>query len=169
MATHSKILAAFPALVVALTAGAIVTAGAEQQNTAFQGAWRAVEVVIPGPAGGTFRPEATLSIFHGRHYSRVEVQADQPRTPLANPSTASADELRAVWGPFVGEGGTFELSGGNTITMQATVAKNPAAMVKGAVSVYTYKRDGNTLTLTQVRTHAGPSPYPATITLTRVE
>ena len=29
--------------------------------------------------------------------------------------------------------------------------------------------DGNTLTLTQIRTHAGPSPNPITVTLTRVE
>ena len=86
---------------------------------------------MPGPAGRTFRPQATLAIFHGRHYSRVEVHAEQPRPLLADPATASADQLRAVWGPFVGEAGTFELSGNNTITMQATVAKNPAAMEQG--------------------------------------
>lgn len=53
--------------------------------------------------------------------------------------------------------------------MQATVAKTPSAMTKGAASVFTYRRDGSTLTLTQVRTPAGPSFNPATITLTRVE
>jgi hypothetical protein len=73
-----------------------------------------------------------------------------------------------VWGPFVGEAGTFEVNG-NEITMQATVSKNPSAMTKGAVSVYTFRRDGNTLTMTQVRTHAGPSPNPITVKLTRVE
>jgi hypothetical protein len=44
---------------------------------------------------------------------------------LADPAAASADELRAVWGPFVGEAGTFDLSG-NVVTMQALVAKNPS-------------------------------------------
>ena len=42
-------------------------------------------------------------------------------------------------------------------------------MTKGAVSVFTYRRDGNTLTLTQVRTPAGLNSNPVTITLTRVE
>ena len=110
------------------------------------------------PAARTFRPEATLAIFHGRHYSRVEVHAEQPRPLLADQATASADQLRAVWGPFVGEAGTFEVSGNDMITMQATVAKNPAAMTTGASSVYTYRREGDLLTLTQVRTPAGPSP-----------
>ena len=71
--------------------------------------------------------------------------------------TASADQLRAVWGPFVAEAGTFEVSGSDVITMRATVAKNPAAMRDGASSVYTYRRQGDTLTLTEVRTPAGPS------------
>ena len=70
-------------------------------------------------AGRTFKPDATLAIFHGRHYSRVEVHAEQPRPPAgATRLTASADQLRAVWGPFVAEAGTFEVSGTDVITMQ---------------------------------------------------
>lgn len=72
-------------------------------------------------------------------------------------------------GPFVGEAGTFELRAKGVIAMQATVAKNPSAMTKGAGSVFTYRRDGNTLTLTQVRTPAGPNANPVRVTLTRVE
>jgi hypothetical protein len=133
-----------------------------------EGVWRTVEVVIPSSAQ-TFKPGATLAIFHGRHYSRVEVHAEGPRPALKDPAAASASELRAVWGPFVGEAGTFELSGTNVVTMQAIVAKNPAAMINGATSVYTYRRDGDTLTLTQVRSHLGPSPAPVIIKLVRVE
>ena len=134
--------------------------------------WRTVEVTVPGAPGlpsQIFKPGATLAIFHGRHYSRVEVHSDQPRTPLANVTTASADEIRAVWGPFIGEAGTFEVGANNTITMQATVAKNPADMNTGAASAYTYKREGDLLLLTQVRTPAGPSRYPITVKLARVE
>jgi hypothetical protein len=123
---------------------------------------------VPGAAGGTFKPQATLAIFHGRHYSRVEVHAEQ-RPLLGNPADASADQLRAVWGPFVAEAGTFDVSGSDVITMRATVAKNPAAMRDGAASVYTYRRQGDTLTLTEVRTASGPSAQPITVTLTRVE
>jgi hypothetical protein len=154
---------------LALAPGVGLTSVAQEQNSPFQGVWRVHEVVVTGGAPRTFRPEATLVIFHGRHYSRVEVQTEQPREPLLDPSTASADQLRAVWGPFVGEAGTFEPRANDVITMQAIVAKNPSAMTKGAVSVFTYRRDGNTLTLTQVRTPAGPVSNPATITLTRVE
>jgi hypothetical protein len=49
------------------------------------------------------------------------------------------------------------------------VAKNPAAMTNGATSVFTYQRNGDTLTLTQVRTPSGPSATSVTIRLVRVE
>ena len=168
MTKYSKIVVSCGALIVAMVAGKTAAPFAAEPNAAIQGVWRTLEVVVAGAAARTYRPLSTLAIFHGRHYSRVEVHAEQPLTPLADPSSASADQLRAVWGPFVGEAGTFEVNG-NEITMQATVSKNPSAMTKGAVSVYTFRRDGNTLTLTQIRTHAGPSPNPITVTLTRVE
>jgi hypothetical protein len=168
MTTYSKIVISCGALIVAMVAGRSAAPSAAESNAALQGVWRTLEVVVPGAPGRTYRPLSTLAIFHGRHYSRVEVHAEQPLTPLTDPSSASADQLRAAWGPFVGEAGTFEVNG-NEITMQAIVSKNPSAMTKGAVSVYTFRRDGNTLTLTQVRTHAGPSPNPITVTLTRVE
>jgi hypothetical protein len=169
MGTRSIALASFSALIVALASAIMLTPAAQEQNSPFQGVWRTLEVVVPGDAPHTFKPEATLAIFHGRHYSRVEVHTEQARQSLVNPSTASADQLRAVWGPFVGEAGTFELRANDVIAMQATVAKNPSAMTNGAVSVFTYRRDGNTLTLRQVRTPAGPNSNPVTITLTRVE
>jgi len=156
-------------LVLALIAGISVTSSAQQPNAALQGVWRTVEVVVPGTPARTHRPDATLAIFHGRHYSRVEVHAEQPRPLIANPAGASADQLRASWGPFFAEAGTFEVSGGGVMTMHATVAKNPAAMQDGASSVYKYRREGDTLTLTEVRTPAGPSAHPVTVTLARVE
>ena len=168
MMKQSRIVIWCGALIIATVAGRSAVPSAAESNAALEGAWRTVEVAVAGAPGRTYRPLSTLAIFHGRHYSRVEVHAEQPLTPLADPSNASADQLRAAWGPFVGEAGTFEVNG-NEITMQATVSKNPSAMTKGAVSVYTFRRDGNTLTLTQIRTHAGPSPNPITITLTRVE
>ena len=169
MTKHSKIVISCGALIVAMVAGRSAAPSAAESNAAVQGVWRTLEVVVPGAAGRTFKPTATLAIFHGRHYSRVEVHAEQPRPLLGNPADASADQLRAVWGPFVAEAGTFEVSGSDVITMRVTVAKNPAAMRDGASSVYTYRRQGDTLTLTEVRTPAGPSPLAVTVTLTRVE
>ena len=74
-----------------------------------------------------------------------------------------------MWGPFVAEAGTFEVSGSDVITTRATVAKNPAAMRDGASSVYKYRREGDKLVLTEVRRPAGPSAQPVTVTLIRVE
>jgi hypothetical protein len=169
MVTHSNSLISWSALAVALAGGFATTRTASYENAALEGAWRTIEVIVTSPAPQTYKPGATLAIFHGHHYSRVEEHAEQPRPLLANPATASADELRATWGPFVAEAGTFELSAGNTVALQPTVAKNPAAMAKGARSVYTFKRDGDVLTLTQVRTPAGPSPNALTVKLVRVE
>jgi hypothetical protein len=169
MFTRSMAFVSSSILVFALFAGITVTPYAQQSTAALQGVWRTVEVVVPGAPARTYKPDATLAIFHGRHYSRVEVHAEQPRPLLANAAAASADDLRAVWGPFVAEAGTFEVSGTDALTMHATVAKNPAAMQDGASSVYTYRREGDRLMLTEVRTPAGASAHPVMVTLARVE
>jgi hypothetical protein len=113
---------------------------ANDPRAAFDGVWRTVEVTVPGPTPQTFRPTATLAIFHGRHYSRVEVHTDQE---------------------------PFEVDG-NTITMEAIVAKNPVAM-NGARSIYTFQRTGDTMTLTQVRSPKSARAIPVVIRLARVE
>jgi hypothetical protein len=169
MAKHSRALVSLSVLSAALLVAAVLRLTAAAPQAVFEGVWRTVDVVVQSPTPQTFKPGATLAMFHGRHYSRVEVHAEGPRPVLKDPAAASADELRAAWGPFVGEAGTFELSGKDVVTMQAMVAKNPAAMTNGATSVYTYQRSGDTLTLTQVRTHKGPVPAPVTIKLVRVE
>jgi len=167
MAIHSNILVAVTVLSATVLVATVSSLKASESREAFEGVWKTVEVVVPGPTPQAFRTPATLAIFHGQHYSRVEVHAEGARPVLKDPATASADELRAVWGPFLAEAGTFEVTG-NNLTMQATVAKNPAAMMSGAMSVYTYQRNGDTLTLTQIRTPSGPSA-PVTIKLARVE
>lgn len=169
MSIHLKALLSASVLSVTLLVATGSRVTASDSREAFEGVWRTVEVVVPGPNPQTFRSAATLAIFHGKHYSRVEVHADWARPVLKDPATASADELRAAWGPFVAEAGTFEVTGGNVVTMQAIVAKNPAAMTNGATSVYTYQRSGDTLTLTQSRTPSGASAVPVTIKLARVE
>ena len=169
MLMHSKVLLSVSVLSAALLVATVSRLTASESASAFEGVWKTVEVVVPGATPQTFRAAATLAIFHGKHYSRVEVHSEGARPLLKDPATASADELRAVWGPFVAEAGTFEVTGQNVVTMQAMVAKNPAAMTNGATSVYTYQRSGDTLTLTQTRTPSGASAAPVTIKLARVE
>jgi len=156
-----------------LSAALISSQGTAGQSTraSIQGAWRIVEATITGPAARTiaFTDRPNLTIITARHYSRVEVQADGPRPVLADVAKASADELRAVWGPFVGEAGTYEVTPGSVITMRPVASKNPAVMGQGVFITYSYKVDGDTLTLTQQRNQNGPFANPFTLKLVRVE
>ena len=137
-----------------------------------QGVWQTVEVTHTGPGARTItipEPRPNLMIVTAKHYSRVEVQADGPRPILADVAKASADELRAVWGPFVSEAGTYEATRGSVITMRPIASKNPAVMGPGVFITYSYKLDGDTLSLTQQRNQNGPFTNPATIKVVRVE
>ena len=101
-----------------LTAGLLtsqVIAG-QSKRESIQGVWQAVEVTITGPGARTIaipEPRPNLTIITARHYSRVEDQSERPRPIPADVTKASADELRAVWGPFVGEAGTYEVTADN--------------------------------------------------------
>ena len=137
-----------------------------------QGVWQTVEVTLTGPGARTItipEPRANLFIVTDKHYSRVEVQAEGPRPVPADIGTASADELRAAWGPFVGEAGTYEVTNGNAITMKPLAAKSPAAMQPGSLITYSYQLDGDTVWVTQKRNQNGPFANPVTIKAVRIE
>ena len=159
----------FGALTAALLTGAAGTA--QSARPSIEGVWRIVEATISGPEARSipFGERPNLTIITARHYSRVEIQADGPRKILADPAKASADELRAVWGPFVAESGTYDVAAGNLITMRPIASKNPAVMGPGVFITYTYTLEGDTLSLTQQRNQNGPFPSPFTLKLTRVE
>jgi hypothetical protein len=146
----------------------IMTALGQAKRGPFEGVWQAVQVTLGGPQALTVKPGANLTIFTRRHYSRIEVHSDKPRPVVENPASATAEELREVWGPFVAEGGTYELRD-NLITMHPIVAKNPAAMAPNVSLVYSYKFDGDTLTLTAQRDRSGPVTNPFTVKLSRIE
>ena len=89
----------------------------------------------------------------------------RPDLPAADVASATADQLRAVWGPLTANAGTV-LVKGNTVTTRATVAKNTFAMAGGFIeSTFTLK--GDILALTQVRNASGPIQNPSTITWRR--
>jgi hypothetical protein len=159
----------FVVLTVAVLAGQGIAG--QSKPASIQGVWKVVEVTITGPDARTlsFTDRPNLTIIAASHYSRVEVQADGPRPVLADAAKASADELRATWGPLVAEAGTYELSAGNAVTMRPIASKNPAVMGPGVFIVYSYRLEGATLTLTQQRNQTGPFANPVTFKLTRVE
>jgi hypothetical protein len=145
---------------------------AQTQRASVQGVWRVAEVNIAGSKPQTIvfgEARPNLTIITPRHYSRVEVQSDGPRPIPADIAKATADELRAVWGPFVAEAGTYEFTSADVVTMKPIASKSPAAMAPGAFIVYGYKQDGDTIWLTQQRNQSGPFANPVTFKLVRVE
>jgi hypothetical protein len=154
---------------VALLTGTDVAG--QSKRGSLQGVWQVVEVTMTGPAARTItipEPRPNLTIFTARHYCRVEVQAEGPRPVPADVTKASADELRAMWGPFYGEAGTYEVTG-NLITMRPIASKNPAAMASGASVTYSYTLNGDTLSATALKNQNGAVPNPVTIKAVRVE
>lgn len=145
-----------------------ISALGQSKRGSLEGVWQAVQVTLGGPRASTVKPGPNLTIFAGKHYSRIEVHTDKPRPVLANPTTATAEELREVWGPFVAEGGTFELAG-NLITLRPIVSKNPAAMASDVTMIYSYRLEGDTLTVTAQRDRNGPVANPVTVKLVRIE
>jgi hypothetical protein len=159
--------------VAALAAGWLASHGSATQSTprSIQGVWRVEEAAITGPAARTipFRERPNLTIITAKHYSRVEIQADGPRPPLADAAKASAEELRAVWGPVVCEAGTYDVTQDGLITMRPIASKNPAVMGPGVFITYAYRLEGDTLSLTQRRNQNGPFANPFTLKFVRVE
>ena len=158
---------------VLLSVGFLTAAGVEAQTRtgSIQGVWQIVEVRMSGPNPSTItirEPRPNLTIITARHYSRVQVEAEGPRPVIANVAKATADELRATWGPFVGEAGTYEIKG-NLITMRPLAARNPAAMMHGAFTTWSFKLTGDTLLVTAEGNQNGPVANPVTVKAVRVE
>jgi hypothetical protein len=162
---HSSVNVFAIGVLAAMLTGAGI---ADRSGTAsLSGVWKVSEVTMTGPGAGVVKPQADLAIISAHYYARIYVE--QPRPMLSNPATATADELRAVWGPFAGEAGAYEFTGDNELTMHPIVAKNPANMASGAFVVYTWTLAGDTLTLTPKRNQHGPVANPPTIKLVKVE
>jgi hypothetical protein len=143
-----------------VTVGLLVAQRSTAQSKAqsLQGVWRITEATITGPAARTisFADRPNLTIITAKHYSRVEIQADGPRPILVDVAKATADELRAVWGPVVNEAGTYDVTPDDLVTMRPIASKNPAVMGPRVFITYSYKLDGDKLSLTQQRNQNGP-------------
>jgi len=160
-------------LIVGLAVALLVsqTLAGQSKPASLQGVWQVVEVTITGPAARTItipEPRPNLTILSARHYSQVHDDTAHSRPVVSDVAKASADQLRAAWGPFAGEAGTYEVTG-NVVTMWPIVAKNPAAMAPGAFVSYAYALDGNTLRITEQRNQNGPLAHPASFKAVRVE
>jgi hypothetical protein len=137
---------------LAATRSRIMTAA----ENPLQGAWQVMNA--NGMAG--------IFIFSGKHYSMMAASTQRP--DITDLSNATADDLRALYGPMVGNAGVYEIAG-NQVTIRPVVAKIPIVMKPGASEVYEFKIENNNLTLTQRRNVRGPVERGTVWTLTRVE
>jgi hypothetical protein len=111
--------------------------------------------------------QAGLYLFTPTRYSMVLAATHRP--DVADTSKATADELRAIWGPLLANAGAYEVSG-DLITIHPLVAKIPVVMNPGSNEVYQFRIDGKTLTLRQVRNARGVAVASApTLKFVRVE
>jgi hypothetical protein len=144
--------------VAAIMVGAGLTARAQETKARpLEGAWRVVD--------GSGQPGPGVYIFVKQHYSMMVVGADRPDVDAAQ---ATADELRAMWGPMAANAGVYEVEG-DLVTIRPIVAKIPVVMKAGAYEVYAFSIQGNMLSLTQRRNVRGPVEGRAPTRLVRVE
>src|SRR5215510_10622856 len=128
-------------------------------GTPLEGVWQVMDV------GG--QPAAGVYLFTGKHYSMMFATTDRPQ--IDDTSKATADELRAMWGPMAANAGTYEVSG-NLVTIRPIVAKIPVVTKPGSNEVYAFRIEGNTLSLIQQRNARGVAVQNAATTrLMRVE
>jgi len=150
-------------------------APAQQKSTPLTGAWQVTNMQMTGPKAQTITdPQPGLYLFTGKYFSIVMVMGDHPRPihpTLSEVPKASAQEVLAVYGPYVANTGTYEING-DAVIMHPMVSKNPELM--GGSVIYSFEIQGNSLTLKMVKMVMGasvpPPPVPQAIwTLTRVE
>jgi hypothetical protein len=143
----------------------------QSKPPSIQGVWKVTQVKTTGANAQTIaNPQPGLYFFTASHYAIMIVQGDKPRpdVPLAETNNMTADQLRAAWGPFTANAGTYELAG-DTLTTKAIVAKNEGVMKTGNFRTSVVKLEGKTLTITTKASDSGPAQNPTTTTLTRIE
>jgi Lipocalin-like domain len=156
-------------LSVVVAGGYLWHLSAQSSASALQGAWTIQSVTSPQPPVNPRRNPKGLIVISGNHYAQVGVgDTMRPSFPEGGAAKATADQLRAVWGPVIADAGTFTVSG-NTIKLTASVAKGTAAMAPGNFAEGTFTVSGDNLTVTQVRNQAGPIANPVTVRAVRAK
>ena len=118
------------------------------------------------PTGVVFVHRQVLQHHDGEGDHPRPIQPALPEVPKA-----TAQEILAVYGPFVANTGTYEINRSELI-MHPMVSKNPELM--GGSVIYFFEIQGNSLTVKMLKMVMGanvpPPPLPPVIwTLTRVE
>jgi hypothetical protein len=126
-------------------------ASAEAQSVAaaaaLEGAW--IRTATVGPTGHVEASPPGMRTFIGGHFTWLQANADRPIPD----STATAAQLREIWGTVTAIGGTYEVVG-NIVTQRALVDRNPGGMQPGVYASFAYSLRGDSLWLTQIENSA---------------
>ncbi len=151
-----------------------------QAKSPVEGVWKVAEVQVIGGAnpGTNATPQPGFYIFTRGHYSIVTINADKPRTVIAQGQgrgrgrgqtpLSDADKIALYdhWGPVTANSGTYTIQG-NVVTTKPLVAKNEGAM-QGTPQGREFKIEGSTLWLT-TKPAAGQTGAETRTKLTRLE
>ena len=149
--------------------GVATWVNAQSKSSPLEGAWMVQQITYAKPPANPVNKPTGLVQFVGNHYSlQVLNNGGRPDFGPGGQDTATADQLRATWGPFASNAGTFTVTG-NTIRYTRLIAKNPAVMAPGNWSEDTFMVNGDTLVLTATRNNNGPVENPQTTRLTRAK
>lgn len=141
---------------------------AQSKSSPLTGAWRVIEYSSTAPNAAIIKtPQPGLYIFTEKYFSVALVAGKNPR-PEADPSKATDAEIVASWRPFVAQSGTYEISG-TTVTMHIMVAKVTGRMHSDSYATFSFKREGDMLTITEIGSTGGAKTNPTTTKLTRVD
>ena len=151
---------------VLLVGGRFVFVSAQSGASGLEGAWTLQQVSNAKPVNNPMQKPVGLMVFSGRHYSIVFADASRADFGQGGAVTATADQLRAAWGPVTANTGTFTVTG-NTVRLVRVAAKAPNAMAAGNFQEFTFTRSGEGLVLTQTQSNNGPAPNPQTLRFTR--
>src|SRR3569623_1843734 len=87
-------------------------------------------------------------IFTPTHYSMMAATKD--RADIVDTNKATADELRAMWGPMLANTGTYEISG-DLMTIHPVAAKFPVVMKPGGGEVYRFHIEAKPISHHEIR------------------
>jgi len=161
-------------LATCVCALAATVVSAQMKETPLSGTWQITEGKGGGPNGRTnSTPQPGFYMFTGTHFSVMLVTSEAPRPDDIPPgpvdeSKVTYRQLAAVWSSFVAYGGTYSIAG-DSLTVYALISKTPRPMTRHEMIVFSFKIEGDKLTLIPIRDSNGPIANPGTTTLKRIE
>lgn len=154
-------------LLLTLMVGLTLAGQQRPSGPSLKGVWRHAEITTTGPNARTIKVQAGLLILTDKYFSVTRETSDTPRRELP-PDKATDKDLAEAFRGFVGQAGTYEVTGGE-LTYRYVVTLFPNQMRRPSFTTFTYKRDGDTLYLTQKANQNGPLANPSTFRYVRVE